>query len=49
MESMERNWLDYIPCYIRHIHINIKYLIIHFIVMSYFCLDMQSFELHDLK
>jgi hypothetical protein len=44
MESMEWNWLYYISCNISHIHINIniKQLIIRFIVMHYFFLDMQS-------
>jgi hypothetical protein len=36
---MESNGLYYISFNIPRIHINIKYIIIHFIVMSYFSSD----------
>jgi hypothetical protein len=41
---MQLALLHSISCNISYIHINIniKYLIIHFIVMSYLFLDMQS-------
>jgi succinate dehydrogenase hydrophobic anchor subunit len=44
IDGMKMVLLHYISCNISHIHINIniKYLIIHFIVISYLFLDMQS-------
>jgi hypothetical protein len=42
INGMKLALLHSISCNISYIHINIKYLIIHFIVMSYLFLDMQS-------
>jgi hypothetical protein len=41
IDGMKWALLHYISCNISYIHINIKYSIIHFIVMSYLFLDMQ--------
>jgi hypothetical protein len=37
---MERNRSYYISCIIQHIHIDIKYVIIQFIIMCYISLRM---------
>jgi hypothetical protein len=44
IDGMKLALLHYFSCNISYIHINvnIKYLIIHFTVMSYFFLNMQS-------
>jgi hypothetical protein len=48
MESMEGNRPDYMSCVIQHIHINIKFFIIHFIVLSYFNVKELKVEIINM-